>query len=133
MPLYPLFGESKRNPLKNREGGGALALGGRRLMMQCNNRPKVGSSSRWYVIAERVGGGARGGTPSNRLGWRIERQKKKKTKYNTALHGHQSMNFYTTTNQKQAAATERTTEGRCDEREVRGSAISLFFGGGKSN
>jgi hypothetical protein len=62
-PLYPLFGESKRNPLKNREGGGALALGGRRLMMQRNNLPKVGGSSRWYVIAERVGGGsARGYT-----------------------------------------------------------------------
>ena len=56
-------------------GGGALALGGRRLMMQRNNQPKVGGSSRWYVIAERVGGGARGGTPSNRLGRRIERQK----------------------------------------------------------
>jgi hypothetical protein len=54
---WVLFGDSKRNPLKNREGGGALALGGRCLMMQRNNQPKVGGSSRWYVIAERVGGG----------------------------------------------------------------------------
>ena len=30
-------------------------------MMQRNNQPKVGGSSRWYVIAERVGGGSAGG------------------------------------------------------------------------
>jgi hypothetical protein len=28
-----LFGASKRNPSKNREGGGALALGGRRFFL----------------------------------------------------------------------------------------------------
>jgi hypothetical protein len=50
-----------------------------------------------------------------------------------ALDGRQSRNLYTTTNQKKAAATEGTTEGRLDEREARGSAISLFFGGAKSN
>jgi len=50
-----------------------------------------------------------------------------------AFGGLQAMNLYTTTNQKQSAATEGTTEGKRNEREARGSAISLFFGGGKSN
>ncbi len=34
-------------------------------------------------------------------------------------------------NQKQAAAMEGTMEGRRDEQEAWGSAISLFFGGGE--
>ena len=38
---------------------------------------------------------------------------------------------YTTTNQKQGAATEGTMEGRHDEREAQGSAIPLFFEGAK--
>ncbi len=57
--------------------------------------------------------------------------KNKKNKYVVALDGHQSAKNHTTTNQKQAAATEGTMKGRRDEREARGSAISLFFGGGK--
>ena len=55
-----------------------------------------------------------------------------KFKYIMAFGGLQAMNLYTTTNQKQSAATEGTTDGRRDEREARGGAISLFFGGGKS-
>jgi hypothetical protein len=43
------------------------------------------------------------------------------------------MSLHKTTNQKQSATTEGTTEGRHDEREARGIAISLFFGGTKSN
>ena len=42
----PLFGASQRNPSKNRERGGALALGGRRLVGKPNNQPKVGGSVR---------------------------------------------------------------------------------------
>jgi hypothetical protein len=38
---------------------------------------------------------------------------------------------HTTTNQKHAAVMEVTMEGRRDEREAWGSAISLFFGGGE--
>ena len=56
-----------------------------------------------------------------------------KFKYIMAFGGLQAMNLYTTTTQKQSAATEGTTEGKRNEREARGSAISLFFGGGKSN
>ena len=48
-----------------------------------------------------------------------------------ALDGRQSAKKHTTTNLKQAAATEVTVEGRRDEREAWGSAISLFFGGGE--
>ena len=52
---------------------------------------------------------------------------------NWVLNGRQSAKQHTTTNQKQAAAIEGTTEGRRNEREAWGSAISLYFGGGKSN
>jgi len=48
-----------------------------------------------------------------------------------ALDGRQSAKKHTTTNKKQAATTEVTMEGRRDEREAWGSAISLFFGGGE--
>ena len=50
-----------------------------------------------------------------------------------AFGGLKTMNLHTTTNQKQSTAMEGTTEGRHDEREARGFAISLFFGGTKSN
>ena len=68
-----------------------------------------------------------------RLGRRTEQKNKQKLKYHEALNGHKTTNENTTTNQKKAAAMEGTTEGRRDEREARGSAISLFFGGAKSN
>jgi len=73
-PLYPLFWVLKRNPSKNREGGGV------------------------YVVA---------------------------------LDGRRSAKKNTTTNQKQAAVTDGTMEGRRDEREAWGSAMSLFLEGGK--
>ena len=57
--------------------------------------------------------------------------KNKKIKYGVALDGRQLAKKHTTTNQKQAAATEVTMEGRRDEREAWGSAISSFFGGGE--
>ena len=37
-PLVPLFGAPKSDPSKNREMGGALALGGRRSSMKNNNQ-----------------------------------------------------------------------------------------------
>ena len=49
-----------------------------------------------------------------------------------ALDGHRSTMHQTTTNQKQASATEGTIEGRRDEREARGSVISLILEGAKS-
>ena len=53
--IVPLFG-AQRKPHKNRERGGALALGGHNLIMQCNNQPKFGGSGRWDVMAEQMGG-----------------------------------------------------------------------------
>ena len=61
--MVPLFGVSKRNPLKNRERGGALALGGRQLIELKNNQPKLGDTGRWGVRAEgRWAGSAWGDT-----------------------------------------------------------------------
>jgi hypothetical protein len=47
-----MFGSPKRDASKNREMGGALDLGGRRLMMAYNNQPRVraeacGQESAW--------------------------------------------------------------------------------------
>ena len=50
-----------------------------------------------------------------------------------AFGGLKTMNLHTTTNQKQSAAAEGTTEGRRNELEARGITISLFFLGTKSN
>ena len=80
----------------------------------------------------RAGQGARGGRPSHCLGRRIDRQKKYNIKYTAALNGRRSIISNATTNQKLVAATGGSMEGRFDEREARGSAISLNFGGAKS-
>jgi len=77
------------------------------------------------------GGGARGGTPSNHLGHRIERQKIKENEIQHGLRWSPINEFVHNNQPKQAAVTEGTTEGRRDEREARGSAILLFFGGGE--
>ena len=42
-------------PIKDREGGGVLALGGRRLMEKYNNQPKVGGSGRGEYWGGRLG------------------------------------------------------------------------------
>jgi hypothetical protein len=51
----PLLRAPKRDPLKNREMGGALALGGRRSMTVTNNQPIGGRSGRGYVWVEARG------------------------------------------------------------------------------
>jgi hypothetical protein len=43
--LVCLFGAPKRDASKNREMGGALDLGGHRLMMAYNNQPRIGGSN----------------------------------------------------------------------------------------
>ncbi len=40
--------------------------------------------------------------------------------------------FNATTNQKQVAATDGTTEGMCNKQEVRGKLDTIVFGGGKA-
>jgi len=76
----------------------------------------------------RAGQGALGGTPSHRLGLRIDRQKIFNIKYTAALNGRWSMILYATTNQKLVAAMEGSIEGRCDEREAWGKRNSIVLG-----
>ena len=59
-----------------------------------------------------MGRRARGGTPSHHLGRQIDQQKIYNIKYTTALNGCRLIILNATTNQKQAAATERSKEGR---------------------
>ena len=48
-----------------------------------------------------------------------------------AFGGLKMMNLHTTTNQKQAAVTEGTTEGRHDKQKMPGKRVIIVFGGGK--
>ena len=50
-----------------------------------------------------------------------------------ALDGRQLMHLYTTTNQKQSAATEGTTNGRRDEWEAWGGCDIIVFWRGEVN
>ncbi len=43
--LFPLFGPPKQDTLKNREIGGALALGGHCLVKKSNNQQTVGGNN----------------------------------------------------------------------------------------
>ena len=58
----------------------------------------------------------------------VDRQKIYNIKYTAALNGRRSMILNATTNQKLAAATEGSMEGRCDEREARGKRNSIVLG-----
>jgi hypothetical protein len=49
-------------------------------------------------------------------------------KNTTALNGRRSMIINTTTNQKLAAETEGSMEGRCDKREAQGNRNSIVLG-----
>ena len=48
-------------------------------------------------------------------------------KYTAALNGRRSMIINATTNQKLAAATKGSMEGRCDKREARGKLNSIVL------
>ena len=79
------------------------------------------------------GGGARGGTPSNRLGRRIERQKINENEIQHGLTWPPINDFLHNNQPKTGSRDGEDYGGERDEREARWSAISLFFGGGKSN
>jgi len=49
-------------------------------------------------------------------------------KYTAALNGRRSMILNATTNQKLAATTEGSMEGRCNEWEARGKRNSIVLG-----
>jgi hypothetical protein len=44
--LVPFVGTLNKDASKNRKGNGSLALGGRHLVLRCNNQPIVGGSNR---------------------------------------------------------------------------------------
>ncbi len=62
--MVPLFGVPTQAPLKNREEGGALVLGGHQSIKILNNQLIVGRSGRGGVLERRCAGGyrARGDT-----------------------------------------------------------------------
>ena len=76
----------------------------------------------------RAGQGAHGGTPSHHLGRRIDQQKIYNIKFTAALNGHRLMVLNATANQKLAAVTEGSIEGRCDKREAWGKCNSIVLG-----
>jgi hypothetical protein len=77
----------------------------------------------------RMGGRAHGETPFHHLGRRTERQTNINMKYTMALDSRQSTTTaHTTTNQKQAAATERSMEGRCNEQDMWGKRDTIILG-----
>ncbi len=76
----------------------------------------------------RAGRGARGGAPSHRLGWQIDQQKIFNIKYTAALNGRRSMILNATNNQKLAAVTEGSMEGRFNKREAQGKHNSIVLG-----
>ncbi len=57
-----------------------------------------------------------------------EQQKNREMGWALAVDGHRLKNLHTTTNQKQAAATEGTMKGRRDKREARGKHNTIVFG-----
>ena len=108
-----------------REGDGAITVGGRRLIGGHNNQLNSVSTVGEISGKARDHGGTYGGAVLAAFGQQL--------KYDEALNGCQMINYNTTTSQKQAAATKGTIEGRRDEREARGSKISSFLEGEKSN
>ena len=117
---------------KKREMGGPLALDGRRLMGGHNNQPKVVVDGEGGVGEETRPGPGRNvwGSLSHCLGRRMEASDEKNREMGWALgvDGRRLKILHTTTNQKQAAATEGTMKGRRDEREARGKHDTINFG-----
>ena len=62
--------------------------------------------------------------------WGVELSNKKERniKYTMDLNGRRSMIVNATTNQKLAAATEGSMEGRCDKQKAQGKRNSIVWG-----
>ena len=77
----------------------------------------------------------RGGTCGGRcpivwgVEWRRATKKNREMGWALGVDGRRLKILHTTTNQKQAAATEGTMEGRRDEREARGKRNTIVLGG----
>jgi len=87
-------------------------------MIQRNNQPRVGVGNILEAGEEVRWSGNAGWDVIASFGAANYATKQIKIKYVVALDGCQTTNKYTTTNQKLAAATEGTTEGRCDEHDM---------------
>jgi hypothetical protein len=111
--LVSLFGAPTQAPSKNREEGGALALGGHQSIKIFNNHLIIGGSGMGDVRSEvRRGGSTGGGTPSNHLGCRIKRKNNNNTKYIVAFGCHRLTPYHPTTNQKHAGMVEASVDRR---------------------
>ena len=104
--------------------GGPLALDGRLLIEGHNNQIFVGVDVGGNVGEERrlwwnVWGGCCLFAPG------VESKRNKNSKIKSGL---KMMNLHTTTNQKQSAATEWTTEGRRAGRKARERALAYCLG-----
>ena len=114
-----LFGSPKRDASKNREMGGALDLGGRRLMMAYSNQPRISG----------VGGRAHGETPFQRLGRRIERQKINKHEIHHGLR-QPSINNCSHSNQPKTGSRNGVKYGGEVRREGRVGEVRYHHFGG---
>ena len=74
------------------------------------------------------GGWRVGGTLSRCLGRQMERRKNYKIQYMVAFIGRQSANQNTTTNQKQATATEGSMEGMFNQWDALGKRDAIILG-----
>jgi hypothetical protein len=71
----------------------------------------------------------RWGTLSHCLGCLMEASdKKREMGWALAIEGRRLNILHTTTNQKQAAATEGTMKGKCNEQEARGNHDTIVLG-----
>ena len=110
--------------------GRPLALDGHRLMGGHNNQPKVIINGEGGVREETRPGRNVWGSLSYCLGRRMEASDEKNREMGWALgvDGRQLKILHTSTNRKQAIATEGTMKGRRDEREARGKHGTIVFG-----
>jgi len=130
-PLSLVLG-AEMQPIKKQRGGRGLSLRWPPFGWEntTTNQKLAFSVGRILGRACNRGGACWGGF-RYRLGAANKVTKKTKNKIRRGLDGRRSAKKHTTTNQKQAAVTEGTMEGRRDEREAWGSAISLFLEGGE--
>ena len=107
-----------------------MALGGRHFIKLNNNQPKVGVCGGGDIgEGERLWRNVLVVHSAIVWGGEWNDEKINKLKYIMALGGRQSMILHTTINQKQSAMMEGTTDGRREEREVRGKRNTIILRG----
>ncbi len=120
---------ANRDPIKNRVMGMVLALSGQNIKGKHNNQPIVsicgGRESR-----EVVRGGVESIGKHCPIIWDVEWSDTKiiKIQYMVAFIGRQSANQNTTTNKKQATATEGSMKGIFNEQDAWGKRTAIILG-----